>query len=152
MTQVRWFFEDFEQGQVIEVGAVSVTEEEILEFARRYDPQPFHIDREAAERSQGGLIASGCHTLSLMMRLIVDGLLNQTANLPSPGMDELRWLKPVRGGDTLSVRCVVLSTRVSASKPDRGLVATSWEAFNQQGELVSSAKVVCMVRRRQQDN
>ena len=148
MTQVQWYFEDFQQGQAIDVGSIQVSEEEILEFARRYDPQPFHVDREAAMRSHGGLIASGFHTVSLMMRLIADGLLNKTANLPSPGMDELRWLKPVRGGDTLSVRCVILSTRVSASKPDRGLVATSWEAMNQHGELAATAKVVCMVRRR----
>jgi acyl dehydratase len=148
MGQIRWFFEDFQPGQVIDVGNVTVSEEEILEFALRYDPQSFHVNREVAEQKFGGLIASGFHTLSLMMRLMVDGMLNQTANLPSPGMDELRWLKPVRGGDTLSVRCVILSARASASKSDRGIVSTSWEAENQHGELVASAKVMCLVRRR----
>lgn len=148
MTQLRWFFEDFQQGQVIEVGKVSVSEEEIMAFARSYDPQPFHIDREAAERSHGGVIASGWHTGSLMMRLMAENLLNHSSGLPSPGLDELRWLKPVRGGDTLSVRGVVLDSRVSASKPDRGIIKMSWEARNQHDELVTSAKVVCMFRLR----
>jgi len=144
MSQIQWYFEDFQVGQIIEVGQVGVSEEEILEFARRFDPQPFHVDREAATRVHGGLIASGWHTGSLMMRLMAEGLLNKSSNHPSPGMDELRWLKPVRGGDTLSVRCVILATRVSASKPDRGLVTTRWEARNQHGELVMTANVVCM--------
>lgn len=144
MSQIQWYFEDFQAGQIIEVGQVSVSEEEILEFARRFDPQPFHVDREVAVRSHGGLIASGWHTGSLMMKLIAEGLLNKSSNQPSPGMDELRWLKPVRGGDTLSVRCVILATRVSASKPDRGVVTTRWEAWNQHGEMVMSAKVVCL--------
>ncbi|RJG01263.1 MaoC family dehydratase [Noviherbaspirillum sedimenti] len=144
MANMQWYFEDFQAGQVIEVGEIGVSEEEIMEFARRYDPQPFHIDREAAARTHGGVIASGSHTFSLMMRLMVDGLLNQSANLPSPGVDELRWLKPVRGGDVLSGRCVVLESRVSVSKPDRGVVTTRWEARNQDGELVATAKVICM--------
>lgn len=144
MSQIQWYFEDFQVGQIIEVGQVGVSEEEILEFARRFDPQPFHIDREVATRAHGDLIASGWHTGSLMMRLMVDGLFNKSSNQPSPGMDELRWLKPVRGGDTLSVRCVILATRVSASKSDRGVVTTRWEAWNQHGEMVMSAKVVCL--------
>lgn len=150
MAHELWYFEDFQPGQVIEVGKVQVSEEEIMEFARRYDPQPFHVDRDLAAKAMGGVIASGWHTGSLMMRLIVDGVLNRTANLPSPGLDELRWIKPVRGGDTLSVRCVILSTRASASKPDRGVVTTSWEASNQHGELVATTKVICMVRLRSQ--
>ncbi len=144
MSQLQWYFEDFHVGRVIEVGQASVSEEEILEFARRFDPQPFHIDREAATNAFGGLIASGWHTGSLMMRLMAENLLNQSSGMPSPGMDELRWLKPVRGGDTLSVRGVVLESRVSASKPDRGIVKMSWEARNQHDEQVMSAKVVCM--------
>ena len=148
MSQIQWYFEDFQAGQVIELGEVSLSEDEIIEFAQRFDPQPFHIDREVAARSHGGVIASGWHTGSLMMRLVAEGLLNKSSNHPSPGMDELRWLKPVRAGDTLSVRCVILATRVSASKPDRGVVTTSWEARNQHGEPVMSAKVVCMFGRR----
>lgn len=148
MSQIQWYFEDFQEGQVINVGQTTVTEAEIIEFARRFDPQPFHIDREAAGEVYGGVIASGWHTGSLMMRLVAEGLLNKSSGLPSPGLEELRWLKPVRGGDTLSVRFVVLATRVSASKPDRGLVTASWEASNQHGELVTIAKVICMFRLR----
>ncbi len=150
MPQMQWYFEDFHAGRVIDVGQVSVSEEEILEFARRFDPQPFHVDREAATPSFGGIIASGWHTVSLMMRLMVDGLLNQSSGLPSPGLDELRWLRPVRGGDALNVRGVVLESRVSASKPDRGIVTMSWEARNQHEELAVSAKVICMFRLRGQ--
>ncbi|QAU34267.1 MaoC family dehydratase [Janthinobacterium sp. 17J80-10] len=144
MSQIQWYFEDFQEGQNIELGEVAISEAEILEFARRFDPQPFHIDREAATRAYGGLIASGFHTGSLVMRLVAEGLLNKSSNTPSPGMDEVRWLKPVRGGDTLSVRCAILATRASASKPDRGVVNMRWEARNQHGELVMSAKVVCL--------
>ncbi len=147
MSQLKWYFEDFTAGQVIETGSVTVTEEEIITFAKQFDPQSFHIDPEAASHSiYGGVIASGWHTCCLMMRLVVDSFLGESASMGSPGMDEVRWIKPVRGGDTLSVRCVTLEARPSASKPDRGVVISSWEARNQHGDLVTSAKVMAMFR------
>lgn len=141
MPPKKWYFEDFEAGQIIEVGSRTVTEQEIIEFAQQFDPQPFHIDRDAAAESMyGGIIASGWHTCSLMMRLMVDGMLANAAGMGSPGVDEVRWIKPVRGGDTLTVTTRTLETRRSTSKPDRGVVVTLWEAKNQRGELVATIK------------
>jgi len=133
----RWF-EDYEAGEVIEFGEYRVSEEEIIDFAKRYDPQSFHIDPEAAKESAyGGLIASGWHTGSIMMRMLVDGFVSEVASMGSPGLDELRWLAPVRPGDTLRCRIRILETRRSASKPDRGLVRLEQEALNQRDEVVS---------------
>jgi acyl dehydratase len=133
----RWF-EDYEAGEVVEFGEYPVTQEEIVEFARRYDPQPFHVDPEAAKDSAyGGLIASGWHTCAIMMRLLADGFVSEVASMGSPGLDELRWLAPVRPGDVLRSRIRVLETRRSSSKPDRGLVRLEQEAVNQRGEVVA---------------
>ncbi len=133
----RWF-EDYEAGEVIELGEYPVSEAEIIEFAKRYDPQPFHIDPEAARQSAyGGLIASGWHTGSIMMRMLVDGFVSEVASMGSPGLDELRWLAPVRPGDVLRGRIRILETRRSASKPDRGLVHLEQEALNQRDEVVA---------------
>ena len=152
MAQLKWYFEDFEVGKAIEVGSRTVTEEEIVAFARQFDPQPFHVDREAAAQSAyGGIIASGWHTCSLIMRMMVDGFLREAASLPSPGVDEIRWLKPVRGGDTLHVTTTALEARPSASKPDRGVVVTVWEARNQHGEVVATVKGLAMFMRRPQE-
>jgi acyl dehydratase len=135
----RWF-EDYTPGLRVEFGAVRVEEEEVVAFARRYDPQPFHVDAGAAAAGPyGGLIASGWHTGSLMMRLLVEHYLSP-ASLGSPGLDELRWLRPVRPGDTLSVRVTVLEARRSRSKPDRGLVKSALEVLNQRREVVMSVK------------
>jgi acyl dehydratase len=135
----RWF-EDYTPGLRVEFGAVRVEEEEVVAFARRYDPQPFHVDAGAAAAGPyGGLIASGWHTGSLMMRLLVEHYLSP-ASLGSPGLDELRWLRPVRPGDTLSVRVTVLEARRSQSKPDRGLVKSALEVLNQRREVVMSVK------------
>ena len=138
----RWF-EDYRPGLVLEFGSAAVDEAEVIEFARRFDPQPFHIDAEAAAQgSFGGLIASGWHTGSLMMRLLVEHYLSPVASLGSPGLDELRWLAPVRPGDTLSVRVTILETRRSQSKPDRGLVRALMEVLNQRREVVMSMKAL----------
>ena len=119
------------------LGPIPIGEADIIEFARKYDPQPIHIDLAAAATGPfGGLIASGWHTVSLVMRVLVENYLAREASLASPGIDELRWLKPVRPGDVLSVRVTVLDARRSRSKPDRGLVRTSIEALNQDGEIV----------------
>jgi acyl dehydratase len=130
------YLEDFVPGTVFEAGSVRLTEAEIVEFATRYDPQPFHVDPDAGERSiYGGLIASGWHTVAVSMRLIVDHVLSDSASMGAPGVDELRWLLPVRPGDTLSPRMIVLEARPSRSKPDRGVVRFRVEVTNQAGEL-----------------
>jgi acyl dehydratase len=143
------YLDDFEPGQVIELGSRSVSKDEIIAYARQFDPQPFHIDEQAAAKSiYGGLIASGWHTVSLFMRLLVDGLLSRTASMGSPGVDEVRWLKPVRPGDRLSARGIVEEVIPSGSKPDRGLLRITYEMSNQDGEKVLSIKGLGMFGRR----
>ncbi len=148
MPELYW--EDFEPGQIIEIeGNTTLTKNEIMEFAREWDPQPFHIDEVAAEKSiYGGVIASGWHTGVVTMRLLVDGILGKAASLGSPGLDEMRWLKPVRPGDTLRVRAVVRETRPSRSKPDRGTVKVTWETYNQDGEKVMTMTAIQIFARR----
>ncbi len=137
------YFEDYVPGSILEFGTISVGESEIIEFARRFDPQAFHVNPEAAARGPfGGLIASGWHTASLMMRLYADRYLSRVASLGSPGVDELRWLLPVRPGDALRLRLTILDARRSRSKPDRGVVRTQVEVLNQRGEAVMSLKAV----------
>jgi acyl dehydratase len=144
------YFEDYFVGALHEFGSITVEEDEVTSFARRFDPQPFHTDPEAAKESIfGGLIASGWHTASLMMRLVVDNYLDATTSLGSPGVDELRWLKPVRPGDVLSVRATVLEAIRSRSKPDRGLVRTRVEMLNQHGEVVMTLKAMNLMRCRE---
>ncbi|HEY8025372.1 MAG TPA: MaoC family dehydratase [Burkholderiaceae bacterium] len=145
----KWYFEDFVVGETITVGSRTVTEEEIVVFAKQFDPQPFHVDKEAAAQSMfGGIIASGWHTCSLVMRLMVDGFLKDSTSLGSPGVDEVRWIKPVRGGDTLTVTTTILDVKASGSRPDRGVVWTEWRATNQNGELVATIKGMGMFGRR----
>jgi acyl dehydratase len=135
------YFEDYTPGAVYEFGSIAVTEAEIIEFARRYDPQEMHIDPEAAARGNfGGLIASGWQTATIMMRLLVDRFLPKNASLGSPGIDELRWVRPVRPGDVLRIRVSILDATRSRSKPDRGMVRTLVEVLNQSGEIVMSLK------------
>ena len=137
------YFEDYVAGAVHEFGAIAVEEAEIIAFATRYDPQIFHTDPEAAKKTiYGGLIASGWLTSGLMMRLYSDHYLSRVASLGSPGVDELRWLKPVRPGDTLSLRVTILETNRSRSKPDRGIVRSFIEVLNQNDEIVMSMKAV----------
>jgi acyl dehydratase len=133
------YFEDFRPGQTVELGSRTVTEEEIVAFARQWDPQPFHIDAEAARDSVfGGLVASGWHTGAMWMRLYVDSLLDGTASHGSPGVEELRWLAPVRPGDTLTGRLEVLEAVPSERRPDRGTVRIRAEMVNQDGITVMS--------------
>lgn len=149
MSHAKWYFEDFEVGKTIDVGSRTVTEEEIIDFATKFDPQPFHVDKEAAGQSiYGGIIASGWHTCGMIMRLMVDGFLRDAASMGSPGVDEIRWIKPVRGGDTLTVTTTALEARPSASKADRGVVVTLWQAKNQHGEVVATIKGMGMFQRR----
>ena len=145
----KYYWEDFYPGQVLEAGGASLSAEEIIEFGKKYDPQPFHIDEEQAKQSVfGGLIASGWQTASLCMRLICDLYLLEAASLGSPGIDELRWVKPVRPGDTLSGRMTVLESIPSRSKPDRGMVRSLMELRNQHGEVVLTVKGLSLQGRR----
>ena len=134
------YFDDYLPGTTHDCGSVSVSQAEIISFATQFDPQPFHVDPEAAARGPyGGLIASGWHTAALVMRQLVDHYLPAEASLGSPGMDEIRWLGPVRPGDRLRVRATVLEARRSQSKPDRGIMKTAIEAANQDGQTVMRA-------------
>ena len=145
----KYWFEDFSVGMTVEIPGPVLTRESIMEFARRYDPQPFHVDEEAAKQSTyGGLIASGWHTVSLAMRMICDAYLLDAASLGSPGVNEVRWLKPVRPGDAIRLRMTVLEAKPSTSKPDRGTVLHRWDVLNQNGETVMTMEGYGMFRRR----
>jgi acyl dehydratase len=149
------YFEDYVPGAVHTAGAIVVTESEIVEFARRYDPQPMHTNPDAAERGRfGGLIASGWHTGAMMMRLFADNFLSPASSLASPGLDELRWHLPVRPGDLLSLRVTILEARPSRKNPEQGVLRSHVEVLNQTGAVVMSLKPVSLVRRRpvQADN
>jgi acyl dehydratase len=128
----RHYWEDFTIGRVMALGSITVTREAVLDFARQFDPQSFHLDDAAAEASLfKKLAASGWHTCSMTMRLMCDSYLNDSASLGSPGIDDLRWLKPVYPGDTISAEMTVLEARVMNSKPHIGLVLSRWRVFNQ---------------------
>jgi acyl dehydratase len=145
------YFEEFNVGDKFSSGGVTFTESEIVRFALQYDPQPFHIDVEAAGNSQfKGLIASGFQTLALVFRMYIqEGMLKQ--GMGSPGMDELRWLLPVRPGDTLHMEVEVLSTKASSSKTDRGYVEKLCTVVNQKSEKVLTVRVTQIIRRRESD-
>ena len=146
------FFEDFEVGTTEEFGEYLVTEEEILEFASKYDPQAFHLSDEAAKATLfGGLCASGWHTCAIAMRMLVDNMPESNKSLGSPGIDELRWTKPVFPGDTLRVKTTVLSKTNSLSRPDLGSLQMQNEVFNQKNELVMSNKPIVIYRKRDTD-
>ena len=143
------YWEDFAVGQARDLGRTQVSREEILAFARQFDPQPFHLDEEAARASVfGGLGASGWHTCGLAMRLMVQNFLCKTASLGSPGLDKLQWLKPVHPGDELHLTHRVIETRPMRSRPEVGLVRTHWNMHNQRGEQVLHMDGWSMFRRR----
>jgi acyl dehydratase len=135
----RYYFEDFPAGKVVEYGARTLSQEEIIAFARDWDPQRYHTDPVAAKKTPfGGLIASGWHTGSLLMRLMCEAYLNESSCIGSPGIDEWRFALPVRPGDTLRFRATVLEARPSSSKPDRGVLRFRWELLNQREEVAVS--------------
>lgn len=143
------YFEDFAVGQVRQFGPRKVTREEIVGFASEFDPQPMHLDEDAAKKSiLGGLGASGWHTCVVMMRLLCDGLLLDSSSAGSPGIDELQWKKPVRPGDELLVRQTILDKRDSKSRPQIGLVRQRCEVLNQRGECVLDAHFTIMFSKR----
>ena len=134
-------YEDMEVGKSYEVGSHTFTRDEIVRFAEQFDPQPFHVsDAGAAASPYGTLIASGWHTCSVMMGMLVRNVLAGSTSMGSPGIDEIRWLKPVRVGDTITMTNSVLDKRVSESKPDRGIVSTQWAGINQHGETVITVR------------
>lgn len=144
----KWF-EDYVVGTTAEHGSVRVEEAELVDFGRRFDPQPFHVDRDAAATGPfGGLIASGWHTCALMMRLFAREYLSPISSLGSPGVDELRWLRPVRPGDQLTLRTTVEEARPSRSKPDRGLVRTRVELIGPGGDVVLRLVAMNLIRAR----
>jgi len=143
------YFEDFAVGDVYELGARTLTLEQIVAFARDYDPQPFHIDPEAAKHSSfGTLIASGWQTIAVFMSLLVNGLLKDTVSMGSPGVEGIQWLKPVKPGDRLSARIRVVESTPSKSRADRGILKTQGEMTNQDGELVMTIRAVNFFGRR----
>lgn len=145
---IHW--EDLQAGSVRELGTTTVNAEEIKEFAGKYDPQPFHLDEEAGRASLfGGLCASGWHTCALAMRLTVDNMLRHSTSLGSPGLESLKWLKPVFPGDVLSLRHTILESRGLRKRPDTGLVRSRWEMFNQKGERVLEMEGYGFFRRRE---
>jgi acyl dehydratase len=146
----RYHWEDLVAGSVRELGSVTPTAEEIIDFATRFDPQPFHLDAEAAKQSLfGSLCASGWHTCAMAMRLTVDNFLRHSTSLGSPGLESLKWLKPVYPGDTLSLKHTILESRALKSRPDTGMVRSSWEMFNQHGEPVLRMEGYGFFRRRE---
>ncbi len=143
------YWEDFKVGETVEMGTHAFTEAEIIKFAKQFDPQPFHADPVAAKASfYGGIIASGWHTCAVGMRLNCDTYINRTVSLGSPGLDNIRWPKPVRPGDTITYRRTVLESRASKSRPGVGLLRSLTEALNQRGEVVMSMEGWGMFGRR----
>ena len=137
------YFEDYKVGAVHRYGSIKITEADIVDFAKKFDPQPMHLDPRAAKNTPfGELIASGWHTAAVLSRLFVENYLSSVASVASPGIDDLRWKAPVRPGDTLYARITVVDARRSASKPDRGMVKSAIDVINQHNETVMSMKVM----------
>ena len=146
------YLEDYVEGDIHEFGPLTVTEDEIMAFGKKFDPQVFHTDPiKAKETVYGGLIASGWHTSSLFMRLFVENYLAGKASLGSPGVDELRWLKPVRPGDNLLLRVTVHKVKPSTSKPDRGVLFSFCEMVNQKNDVVSTMMALNLIRYRNRE-
>lgn len=143
------YFEDVEIGETTRFGRYEVTREEIVDYARQFDPQPFHLDEEAARVSMfGGLIASGWHTGAMFIRMVCDDMVPEAATAGSMGFDDLKWLKPVRPGDVLSVESMVRGKIESRSRPDRGTVKIESRVSNQRGEVVMSLVSLVIYLRR----
>jgi acyl dehydratase len=149
MADILYFWEDMAVGQVRDLGTISPTREEIIAFASQFDPQPFHLDDAAGEASVfGGLCASGWHTCAMAMRLMVTNFLSQTSSLGSPGLENIRWTKPVYPDDTLRLQSSVLEIKPMGRRPDVGMTRNLWEMFNQHGDLVLRMEGWGMFRRR----
>jgi len=149
MTEFKYYWEDFAVGQVRDLGTITPTREDIIAFAQQFDPQPFHLDDEAAKASVfGALSASGWHTCAMAMRLMVTNFLCETSSLGSPGLENIKWLKPVYPGDTLRLQSTMLETKPMSKRPDVGMTRNLWEMFNQHGDKVLHMDGWGMFRRR----
>ncbi|MBT9609122.1 MAG: MaoC family dehydratase [Aquabacterium sp.] len=149
-TDVRWHWEDLHEGLCLTFGPKIVARDEVIRFATDFDPQPFHLSEEAGKASLfGGLAASGWHTAGMVMRLMCDGFLLNASSLGSPGLDSLKWLKPVMVGDEIRARMTILGTRPMKSKAHVGLVQSRWEAINQRDEVVMVIESWAMFGRRE---
>ena len=148
-SQIKYFWEDLPVGKTLEIGSITVDHDEVIAFATKYDPQPFHLNEEAAAKSMfGRLSASGWHTCAMAMGLMVRGFLHESSSLGSPGLEGVKWLKPVYPGDTLTLNQRIIEVRPMKSRPDVGLTRTLWEMFNQHGEQVLMMDGYGMFRRR----
>ena len=148
MTDKKWAYEDLEIGQVLDLGTKTVAADEIIAFAREFDPQPMHLDEEAASRSMlKGLSGSGWHLCSVMMRLLFDGFIGRTASLGSPGVSEVRWMAPLRPDDDLTLEVDVTEARVSKSRPETGIVTLKCTARNAAGQALCEMTSPIIVRR-----
>ena len=149
MSRIKYYWEDLTAGSVRDLGTVTLSAEEIKAFARQFDPQPFHLDEAAAQHSIfGSLCASGWHTCALAMKLSVENFLHESSSMGSPGLENLRWLKPVYPGDTLRLQKTILESRALRTRPETGLVRSLWEMFNQHGEKVLQMEGYGMFGRR----
>jgi acyl dehydratase len=149
MDHSKLHFEDFQPGTVAEYGPRLVTREEIVGFAVEFDPQPMHLDEEAGRGSMlGGLAASGWHTCCLMMRMAVDGFAGNSTSMGAPGVDEVKWLKPLRPGTKVTLRTTILETRVSKSRPDMGFVKMLWEMHDEQDAVLAALTASMIFGRR----
>ncbi|MEY4732276.1 MAG: Bifunctional protein PaaZ [Pseudomonadota bacterium] len=149
MAEFKYYWEDFAVGQVRDLGTITPTREDIIAFAQQFDPQPFHLDDEAAKASVfGALSASGWHTCAMAMRLMVTNFLCETSSLGSPGLENIKWLKPVYPGDTLRLQSTMLETKPMSKRPDVGMTRNLWEMFNQHGDKVLHMDGWGMFRRR----
>ena len=149
MGTIRYHWEDMTVGEVRDLGTITPTEEETVAFARQFDPQPFHLDHDAAKASVfGALSASGWHTCSMAMRLMVTNFLSRSSSLGSPGMENRKWLKPVYPGDVLRLTQHIVESRAMASRPDVGLIRSQWQMVNQHGQPVMQMEGYGMFRRR----
>jgi len=143
------YFEDFHIGDTFDLGPLTVTAEEIIAFAKQFDPQYFHVDPQRAKDSIfGGLVASGWHAGALFMRMFFDDVLSKTDSIGSPGLDQIRWLQPVRPNDTLHGRFTIIDARVSKSRPTIGILRSNGELFNQHNELLMTVIGIHFVGRR----
>ncbi|MBI1619934.1 MaoC family dehydratase [Aquamicrobium zhengzhouense] len=150
MTEKRWAFEDFQEGMTLQLGEKLVTAQEIIEFASEFDAQPMHLDEDAGKASiLGGLAASGWHSCAMLMRMMCDAFLLDSTSQGAPGIDYVRWMRPVLAGDTIKVRTTVLATRSSTSRPDLGFVTVRHEMSNQKSEIVMQVKHTGMFLKRE---
>ncbi len=145
----KFYYEDFTPGKTVEHGPRLITREEIIAFAAQYDPQPMHLDEEAGRNSMlGGLGASGWHTCAIMMRMICDAFLLESSSMGAASVDEVQWLRPIRPGDRLTLRCHFLEGRASRSRPEMGIVQVRHELYNAHGDHVMTMLAPQMLRRR----